>query len=69
MRENNGIDIDSEPAAHGVARFRRLRRRLADAGEVPGHPVVQRVTLIGELDRAAGAVDQSGAEPGLELGD
>ena len=36
---------------------------------MPGDPFVQRVALVGELDRAAGAVDQPGAEPSLELGD
>ncbi len=34
-----------------------------------GDPFVQRVALIGELDRAAGAVHQPGAQARLELGD
>ncbi len=34
-----------------------------------GDPLIKRAPLIGELDGAAGAVDQPGVEAGLELRD
>ncbi len=63
------IHIDPQPAADRLAGFRRRRRRLADPRQVLGDPLMQRAPLVGELDGAAGAVDQPGAEAGFELGD
>ena len=63
------IDIDPQPAADRVSRFRGLRRGLADACQVLDDAFIKCAALVGELDRAACAVNQSGAEARLKLRD
>jgi hypothetical protein len=64
-----GIDIDPQPAADRISGFRSLRRRLADARQVLDDALIKRASLVGEFDSAARAVNQSGAEARLKLGD
>jgi hypothetical protein len=68
-RENSGSILIRNRPRTSVARFRGLRRGLTDAGQMLGDPFVKCASLIGELDGAARAMNQSGPEAGLEFRD
>jgi hypothetical protein len=66
-RENSGSILIRNRPRTSVARFHGLRRGLTDAGQMLGDPFVKCAPLIGELDGAARAMNQSGPEAGLEF--
>jgi aryl-alcohol dehydrogenase-like predicted oxidoreductase len=60
------VDVDPEPPAHRGARAARRGRGVLDRRQVRRDRLVEPAPLVGERDRARGAVEDAHADAGLE---